>query len=126
MFDLFVIAIGVYFTKKAHDIYYEDRRKSVLLFLGVITIGVYYMFPQEMNRVLPKYETLPKESVLIESDVEVSKWKEYGLTSTYTNVREFLMEEEQPVLVYNPREMSADEARRRWKESEEEWEGREM
>lgn len=113
MFEFIFVLIGALCTHLAYQYKKIDKLKAVGYLAAVVCLTLISMIPMELDKTSPTYlvPRIPECHVYVESDVDVSKWKTIGFTSTYTNIREFVFTEEEPVIIYNADALTADEAR---------------
>lgn len=111
--SILVIALGVLTALYINKISKRDKKEGYLFGGIIIALFLLSCLPYSYNKVLPSYEkySIPTCHVYVQSDVDVSDWKHIGLTSTYTTIREFALSDEEPIIVYNADELTAEEAR---------------
>lgn len=117
MFDFIIILLGASLLHLGYNYAKVDKLKGLTYYAAFLAMLAFTFFPLKTSKVESSLvATVPLCHVYVESDVDVSKWKNIGYTSTYTNVREFMAKDEMPVIVYNADEFTDDQARELYKD----------
>lgn len=113
MYDIILFVFGVLTARKVWNALLHSNLRGVVYRLAtVVAVLVIYFLPTGYDRTVYTEADLPTQRYVVSDGSSFSDWGKYGITTAYSNTRGFLnSDDETPVLVYNPKTCTAQEAR---------------